>query len=183
MTRTLATVALTIAFGLGTTTTFAQDRKDLQLFKDVATQVERYVRYTIFDSIDAAVEDGAVTLSGQVTMPYKAKEIAARVAKVPGVKSVRNDIQTLPVSLFDDELRYRAARAIYGNLSFVQFANVANPPIHIVVDRGRLTLTGVVNSNVDRMLARSLVTSLGALSVVNELRTDAEVRALLETMN
>ena len=63
----------------------------------------------------------------------------------------------------------------------MQYANRANPPIHIVVDRGHLTLTGVVNNNVERMLARSLVSKLGAFSVKNELKTDAEVRALLET--
>jgi hypothetical protein len=38
-------------------------------------------------------------------------------------------------------------------------------------------LTGVVNSNVERMLARSLATGFGELSVVNELKTDAEVRS------
>ena len=33
---------------------------------------------------------------------------------------------------------------------------MANLPIHIIVENGRVTLTGVVNSNVERMLARSL---------------------------
>jgi osmotically-inducible protein OsmY len=87
----------------------------------------------------------------------------------------------LPVSLFDDELRYRIARAIYGNPSFWQYASMVNPPIHIVVERGHVTLTGVVQNNVDRMLARSLANSFGAFSVTNELRTDAEVRAAIET--
>jgi osmotically-inducible protein OsmY len=57
---------------------------------------------------------------------------------------------------------------------------MANPPIHIVVDHGRVTLTGVVQSNVDRMLARSLATQFGAFSVTNALKTDAEVREALE---
>jgi osmotically-inducible protein OsmY len=55
-----------------------------------------------------------------------------------------------------------------------------NPPIHIVVEHGRVTLTGVVNSNIDRVLARSLATQFGAFSVTNDLKTDAEVQALLE---
>jgi len=55
-----------------------------------------------------------------------------------------------------------------------------NPPIHIVVERGRVTLTGVVASNVDRMLAQSLATQFGALSVTNELKTDAEVHDALD---
>ena len=90
------------------------------------------------------------------------------------------EITVLPVSQFDDELRYRIARSIYGNSNFWNYAIMANPPIHIVVEHGRVTLTGVVQSNVDRMLARSLATQFGALSVTNELKTDAEVRDALE---
>ena len=74
----------------------------------------------------------------------------------------------LPVSQFDDELRFRIARAIYGNSSFWNYAAMANPPIHIVVNRGRVTLTGVVNSNVERMLARSLATGFGSFEVKND---------------
>jgi len=55
-----------------------------------------------------------------------------------------------------------------------------NPPIHIVVENGRVTLTGVVRSDVDRVLARSLATAFGAFSVTNDLKTDAEVQAALE---
>jgi osmotically-inducible protein OsmY len=84
------------------------------------------------------------------------------------------------VSIYDEELRYRIARAIYGNPSFWQYASMVNPPIHIVVERGHVRLTGVVQSNVERMLARSLATSFGAFSVKNELRTDAEVQASVE---
>ncbi len=71
---------------------------------------------------------------------------------------VVNHVKVLPVSQFDDQLRYRIARAIYGNSNFWNYAIMANPPIHIVVEHGRVTLTGVVQSEVDRMLARSLAT-------------------------
>ena len=57
---------------------------------------------------------------------------------------------------------------------------MVNPPIHIVVNRGRVTLTGVVQSNVERMLARSLATGFGSFEVKNELKTDEEVRTELE---
>jgi hypothetical protein len=43
-----------------------------------------------------------------------------------------------------------------------------------------VTLTGVVQSEVDRMLARSLAAQFGALSVTNDLKTDAEVQAAFE---
>jgi hyperosmotically inducible protein len=109
-------------------------------------------------------------------MPYKKDDIGRQVAKIDGVREVQNQIDVLSVSPFDEQLRYRIARAIYGNPSFWNYAAMANPPIHIIVDRGRVTLTGVVNSNVERMLARSLATGFGEFEVVNDLRTDAEVR-------
>jgi len=121
-----------------------------------------------------------VTLTGKVTMPYKSTDIEKRVAKVDGVRSVRNEITVLPVSQFDDELRYRISRSIYNNSNFWNYAIMPNPPIHIVVEHGRVTLTGVVQNNIDRMLARSLATQFGAFSVTNALKTDAEVRDTLE---
>jgi hyperosmotically inducible protein len=155
-------------------------RKDFQVLKDVATSVERYTRFTIFDDVSASVKDGVVTLTGKVTMPFKRDDIEKRVAKVNGVATVRDEITVLPVSQFDDELRYRIARSIYGHSNFWNYAIMANPPIHIVVERGRVTLTGVVGSNVDRMLARSLASQFGAFSVTNDLKTDAEMREALE---
>ena len=156
------------------------DRKDFQVFKDVATSVERYTQFTIFDDVSANVKDGVVTLTGKVTMPYKRDDIARRVAKIDGVRSVTDRIDVLPVSQFDDQLRMRIARSIYGNANFWNYGIMPNPPIHIVVEHGRVTLTGVVQSNVDRMLARSLATQFGALSVTNDLKTDAEMRDALE---
>ena len=151
------------------------DRKDFQVAKDIATAVQRYSQFTIFDDVGANVKDGVVTLTGKVTMPYKRSDLEKRIAKVDGVRSVDDQISVLPVSQFDDELRYRIARSIYNNSSFWNYAIMPNPPIHIVVEHGRVTLTGVVQSEVDRMLARSLATQFGALSVTNALKTDAEV--------
>ena len=179
MTTRLSLIALALVVTL-TGTSDAQERKDLQIFNDVSSQVTRYTQFTIFDSIDGSVTDGHVVLSGWVTMPYKKDDLERRVAKVQGVKSVQNDIQVLPVSQFDDELRFRIARAIYGNSSFWNYGAMANPPIHIVVVRGHVTLTGTVNSNVERALARSLAVGFGSFDVKNELRTDAEVREALE---
>lgn len=168
--------ALLLATTLSAASTTTIDRKDFQVAKDVATSVDRYTQFTIFDDINAYVKDGVVTLSGKVTMPYKRHDIAKRVAKIDGVRAVHDEITVLPVSQFDDELRYRIARSIYGNSNFWNYAIMANPPIHIVVEHGRVTLTGVVGSNVDRMLAQSLATQFGALSVKNTLKTDAEIR-------
>ena len=155
---------------------FAQDRRDLKIADEVGRVLNRYSRLTIFDDINASVENGAVAITGKVTMPYKKDDLEKQIAAIDGVRSVRNDVGVLRVSQYDDELRYRVARAIYGNSSFWNYAAMANPPIHIIVDGGRVTLAGVVNSNVERVLARSLATGLGELSVTNALKIDAETR-------
>ena len=173
---TLAAAALTANVALAS----APDRKDLQVFNDISSAVNSYTRFTIFDDVNAGVKDGVVTLTGKVTMPFKRDDIEKRVAGIDGVRRVDNKIDVLPVSSFDDELRMRIARAIYGNASFWNYGSMANPPIHIIVEHSRVTLTGVVNSETDRALARSLATRFGVMSVTNNLKTDAEVRDSLE---
>jgi hyperosmotically inducible protein len=155
----------------------AQDRRDLRLVDDIVHQVNTYSRFTIFDDVNAQIDQGVVTLTGKVTMPFKKNDIGKRISGIDGVREVQNNIDVLPVSIYDDQLRHRIARAIYGNPSFWNYAAMANPPIHIIVEHGRVRLTGVVNSNVERMLARSLATGFGELSVESELRTDAEMRS------
>ena len=156
------------------------ERKDLQVFNDISAAVNKYPFFTIFDDVSASVENGNVTLTGKVTQPYKRDEIEKRVAKIDGVQHVVNQLQVLPVSGFDEELRYRIARSIYGHSNFWNYAVMPNPPIHIVVEHGRVTLTGVVNNEVDRMLARTLASQFGAFSVTSALKTDAEMREALE---
>jgi hyperosmotically inducible protein len=173
-------VTLLVAFVLCAAAASAQERKDLQVFRDISNQVNRYTQFTIFDNITASVTQGHVVLDGWVTMPFKKDDIAKRVKAVAGVNAVDNRIQVLPVSQFDDELRFRIARAIYGNSAFWNYAAMANPPIHIVVNGGRVTLAGVVQSNVERQLARSLATGFASFEVKNELKTDEEVQAELE---
>jgi len=156
------------------------DRTDAQVFKDVAKQVTSYTRYTVFDDIRGSVDGGVLTLSGKVTMPFKRDDLGRLTARVPGVKRVINKIEVLPVSFDDDRLRYEVAHAIYGNPAFWHYASMVNPPIHVVVERGNVNLTGVVNSEVERMLARSIACRFPAFSVTSELRTDKEARVELE---
>lgn len=165
-------VALAIASLALANSAAAQGRADQRLADEIAAQVRSYPQLTIFDDVSGRVDDGVVVLTGRVTMPYKKSDIERRVAAITGVREMRSEIAVLPVSIYDDDLRRRVARAIYGNPSFWTYAAMANPPIHIIVEHGRVRLTGVVNSNVERVLARSLATGLGELAVVNELRTD-----------
>jgi hyperosmotically inducible periplasmic protein len=176
----LSTAAFANTQAEASAVTQASERKDLQVFNDIANQVNRYTQLTIFDSISASVNEGHVVLSGWVTMPYKRDDLEKRVAKVTGVSMIDNKIGVLPVSQFDDELRFRIARAIYSHSSFWNYAAMATPPIRVVVNRGRVSLEGVVQSNVERMLARSLASGFGEFDLKNNLKTDAEIRESME---
>jgi hypothetical protein len=160
----------------------AANSENLRVFRDVQRQVLQYPHFTIFDSVDAQVDNGIVTLSGKVTMPYKRDDLERRVKRLAAVKEVRNRIDVLPVSKFDDDLRYQIARAIYSNGNFRPYAFMVNPPIHVIVEHGHVTLEGVVNSEVDRMLARSIASNFLAFDVKNQLKTEKEVEAELQRL-
>jgi osmotically-inducible protein OsmY len=161
----------------------AEVQKDLQIFKEITAGLNRYTPFTVFDDLNASVEDGVVTLTGKVTMPYKRHDIEKMVTAIDGVQKVNNQVTVLPVSSFDEALRYWIARAIYGNSSFWNYASMPNPPIHIVVERQHVTLTGVVQSHVERVLARSIALQSGALSVTDQLLTEEEAQARLEQLH
>ena len=167
---------------LAVSTPALAQKESLQVFREVQREVLRYPHFTIFDSVNAQIDNGVVTLTGKVTMPYKRDEIVRRVSSLRGIAEVHNRIEVLPVSQYDDQLRYQIARAIYGNPHFIGYGSMVNPPIHIIVDRGRVTLEGVVNSDVERMLARSIASSFLSFEIKNELKTDAEVKEQLERL-
>ena len=162
----LAAVALSLG---AASNALAQPRL---LPSDVARSVATYSRYTVFDDVRVHVDEGTVTLSGKVTEPVKKDELGKRVAALAGVTALRNEIEVLPALPSDDDLRHRVARAIYGNAAFWRYAAMPTPPIRILVDRGRVTLTGVVQSDADRLLARSLASGLGETSLRCELRAE-----------
>ena len=181
MTKRVLTLMAGVA--LLATAAFADtgDKKDLQVFNDISKTVQRYTHFTVFDNVGAQVKDGVVTLTGQVTMEFKRDDIEKRVSKLDGVRVVNDRIVVLPVSQFDDQLRYRLARAIYSNPNFWNYAIGPNPPIHIVVDHSHVTLEGVVLNDTDRAIANSIAnTQFGVMSVKNNLKTEAEARDALE---
>ena len=155
------------------TTRSARAEGDQAIASEIAKQIRQYPLYTIFDDVEGSVQDGVVRLTGKVTMPYKASDIAKRVARVPGVREVDNQIQTLPVSALDDELRVRIARQIYGDPMFWNYAIQVNPPIHIIVEHGRVTLTGAVGSEVERVKAEMVARTMpNVFGVENKLQVE-----------
>ena len=147
---------------------------DEDLGERVATAIQRYAQFDIFDDVNINVDNRTVKLTGRVTTPLKRDEIGKRVAKVDGVRSLVNEIQVLPLSRFDDDLRIRVARAIYNHPAFWQYANMAQPPIHIVVENGHITLTGRVGSQVEKSLAFAAAHVPGSFDVKNDLKIDRE---------
>lgn len=139
--------------------------------KDLVNKVLNYPHYTVFDDVTFMLEDeGAVTLGGYVTMPFKKTELEERVGKVRGVRELKSEIRVLPVSPSDERLRQILFERIYGSEMFLGYAQRKNPPIHIIVERGNVTLTGAVRSNAEKRQAESITRStFGVLQVTNRL--------------
>jgi len=147
------------------------DQTQDQLIRNIQRQVLEYPHYTVFDSVKLRIDGGTVTLFGKVTMPYKRDELAKRVATVRGVGTVDNQITVLPASKSDDELRVGIAEAIYRHSSFDRYAGLPNPPVHVIVERGRVTLEGYVDTHADHLAALSIARSFGSFQVTDDLVT------------
>ena len=141
------------------------------LVEGVRRAVLRYSYYTVFDDINFGMEEPyEIVLLGAVTEPFKKTEIEKRVAKVFGVKSVDNRIEVLPLSPNDQDLRSALYYRIYRDPRFSDRANRVNPPIHIVVSRGVVALTGVVRSAIESRILESIARSTpGVFRVINRL--------------
>jgi osmotically-inducible protein OsmY len=151
-----------------------EPRPDAETRKEIVSAVLRYPHLSVFDSVDYAFEDGVLLLQGSVRHGYRRSDIVERVGRVPGVREIRDEIQVQSVSMFDDRLRYQLVRAIYGDDRFVQYANRVHPPIRIIVDRGRVTLTGVVNSPVEQVVLGHIARGSLAFAVENRVGVEGE---------
>jgi len=148
----------------------AAQMPDAELAERIADVVRGYARFSIFDDISINVDNRNVVLTGRVTIPLKREEIGERVGKIDGVRSLSNEIGVLPVSQVDDRLRRVVANAIYNHPNFWRYAERTHPPIHIIIEHQRVTLTGVVENQGDRILAYSLAQVSGVLNVENRLQ-------------
>lgn len=149
---------------------------DQQVLDAVASAILRHPYYGVFDSVGARVEAGVVTLTGSVNQPWRKEELERRVARVDGVREVRNQIRVQPVSFNDDRLRAELYRRIYGNSLFARYATFADPPIRIIVENGHVTLTGIVNSEVERTVLGSIARGTLSFSVDNQVQVESEAR-------
>lgn len=151
---------------------FAEPESRDDLVDGVRRAILRYAYYTVFDDLNFSLEDGyRIVLLGAVTEPFKKDEVEERVSKVFGVSGVDNRIEVLPLSPNDQDLRRALYYRIYRDSRFSDRANRVNPPIHIVVSRGVVALTGVVRSPVEARVLESIARSTpGVFRVVNRLQ-------------
>ena len=141
-----------------------------KLSKEVRHQLIMLPWYSVFDNLAYHVDGDKVTLSGQVTRPTLKSDAEAAVKNIEGVASVVNNIEVLPVSPMDDQLRRAVFRAIYGDGGLWRYAVQAVPSVHIIVKNGNVTLEGVVDNEMDKNLANLRASQVpNVFSVKNNL--------------
>ena len=150
-------------------------RGQVKILDEIRKELVTLPWYDVFDWLEGEFRgDGTVVLRGETVRPTLKKDAEARVQKVEGVQKVINEIEVLPLSPNDDQLRVALYRAIYKYDSpLFRYATQAVPPIHIIVKNGRVTLKGVVATEMDSQLAYTAARGVpGAFEVTNQLRVE-----------
>jgi len=154
-------LAFAMLFAPCTTSAASQNERPQRNDKKMHDNLVREVRhqllllpyYSVFDNLLYKVDGDKVTLMGQVVRPTLKSDAENVVKEIEGVSAVDNEIQVLPVSPMDDQLRRAVYRAIYGDTALSRYGMSALPSIHIIVNNGHVTLEGVVDSEGDKNLA------------------------------
>jgi hyperosmotically inducible protein len=130
--------------------------------------------YSVFDNLECRVDGNTVTLLGQVTQPTVKVDAETAVKGIEGVSKVVNNIEVLPVSPMDDQIRRAEFRAIYNEPALRRYAFGPVPPIHIIVKGGHVTLEGVVRNQADKDLVYIRANGVpGVFSVTNNLQVES----------
>ncbi len=124
-----------------------------KLMKEVRHELVMLPYYSVFDNLAYKVEGDKVILMGQVTRPTLKSDAENVVKSIEGVRSVENQIEVLPTSPMDDQLRRALYRAIYGESGLFRYGVASVPSIHIIVKNGHVTLEGVVDNEADKNMA------------------------------
>ena len=161
----LLTVVPAVALGQGAI--------DPQLARRVRRELVTLPYYGVFDNLEYSINGGTVTLSGQVVRPTTRSDAEGRVKRIKGVTSVVNNIEVLPLSRFDDDIRRATFRSVSRMGGLYRYLQGTNPSLHIIVERGHVTLEGVVSGSGDRNLAYMAANRVpGVFSVTNNLKVE-----------
>jgi hyperosmotically inducible protein len=152
----------------------AGDRGTQRIEREVRHELVMLPYYGVFDNLAYKVDGATVTLMGQVTRPTLKSDAENVVKKIEGVERVVNNIEVLPLSPNDDKIRMAVYRAIYGDTALNRYGLQAVPPIHIIVNNGKVTLEGVVANEGDKNIANLRANGVpGVFGVTNNLRVQA----------
>jgi hyperosmotically inducible periplasmic protein len=158
--RLVSVVLLVLAMWLGSVSRAAaapqkqtEPKAQQNLIKEVRHQLVLLPYYSVFDNLVFRVQGSKVILMGQVVRPTLKSDAEAAVKSIEGVTGVENNIEVLPTSPMDDQIRRAVYRAIYGEPALSRYALSAVPSIHIVVKNGNVTLEGVADNETDKNLA------------------------------
>jgi osmotically-inducible protein OsmY len=149
---------------------------DEQLHEQLAKKIY-YDRVGWYDSafnyFTLSVKDGVVTIGGETYNDVGRDSALAIAYRMPGVKDVVSEVKVSQVSIFDDNLRSRTARALYGDSVLSRYAIDPARPIRIIVDGGHVSLYGTVISPMDKQIAGMRAGEVpGVFSVENNLVVD-----------
>ena len=140
------------------------------LIREVRHQLVLLPYYSVFDNLAFRVEGDTVILEGQVVRPTLKSDAENVVKNIEGIGRVVNNIEVLPPSPMDDQIRRAVYRAIFGDPALSRYSESAVPSIHIIVKNGNVTLVGVVDSEADKNLVNLRVNAVpNVFSVKNEL--------------
>ncbi len=169
-----AVLALAMAGGL-----WAQGKHDpseknqIHLQKEVRHELVTLPFYNVFDNFEYKIDGNTVTLMGQVTRPNLKSDAEKAVKGIEGVEQVVNNIEVLPLSPMDDQIRRAVYRAIYGDAGMERYSIQAVPSIHIIVRNGHVFLEGAAATEMDKNLAYLRANGVaGVFSVTNNLHVD-----------
>jgi hyperosmotically inducible protein len=148
----------------------SQDR----IIREVRHELLMLPYFGVFDNIAFKVDGDTVTLMGQVVRPTLKSDAENAVKRIEGVERVSNQIEVLPPSPMDDQLRLRLYRTIYGEPGLEKYALGVQKPIRIIVKNGHVALEGVVDTQGDKDLAGIRAKTVpGSFSVDNHLQVVA----------
>ncbi len=149
---------------------------EAHLIREVRHQLVMLPYYTIFDDLGFRVDGGTVTLMGQVTNPVLKSDAQNVVKRVEGVTNVVNNIEVLPVSPMDWQIRRAMARKIYGDpVLATRYGFQALPSIHIIVKNGHVRLEGVVANQMDKQIVGTQANTVpNVFSVDNNLQVEGK---------
>ena len=146
-------------------------KSEERITREVRHELLMLPYFGVFDFIAYKVDGSTVTLLGQVVRPSLKSDAQNSVKRIEGVERVDNQIEVLPASPIDDQLRVRLYRAIYGDPGLEKYALGVQKPIRIIVKNGHVTLEGVVDSQGDKDLANIRAKGVpGSFSVDNNLQ-------------